>query len=501
MSLETVAQRYAFDRPGYSLIDFIEVGLPVYKLAVIASFLERKSIPVIHEFVLRAIASGLNIDKDVAGFLGIESSYVEDALAELDAAELVAVTPTPDGRKLSLSTRGQQCAIAAEAIAPVTSEIALYFDGIVRKLMTPTNEAYWKYQQIQAAGIKEMSSRPPRRPQLAEINIADARDFSSRLSDLRGKTKRELLALRAIENSQRFFQVAQLLVYRSTDTGEVDFSVIVDSKSSESHRAVLLKGGGLSRLGIESPTEVPKLDIVGQFTTAQVVELEEGTAQAASVLESALDAVNVLTSGDDSEEAKVGAAGEEGTLAALERAAIEVRSIPIRYLEVFEHPGYLEDALVNARDRLMIIAPWIKQAVLDRNRMKHILNLIESSCKVYIGWGIGKGDRAFANDISVVHRLQELHDQYPNMFFVDLGNTHEKVLIKDRDYVITTSFNWLSFKGDPNRTLRYERGVHVSHPHIVDQEFEKLVARFEDSKETKASGEQLTALAAKFAKA
>jgi hypothetical protein len=61
---------------------------------------------------------------------------------------------------------------------------------------------------------------------------------------------------------------------------------------------------------------------------------------------------------------------------------------------------------------------------------------------------------------------------------VRLGNTHAKVLIKDSDFAAVTSFNWLSFKGDPNRTFRDEQGTLLQEQGLVDQKFNELAGRF-----------------------
>lgn len=40
------------------------------------------------------------------------------------------------------------------------------------------------------------------------------------------------------------------------------------------------------------------------------------------------------------------------------------------------------------------------------------------------------------------------------------------------------SFNWLSFKGDPRRTFREERGLLVNDPQVVDAQFDATIGRF-----------------------
>ena len=53
-----------------------------------------------------------------------------------------------------------------------------------------------------------------------------------------------------------------------------------------------------------------------------------------------------------------------------------------------------------------------------------------------------------------------------------------KVLISDRQFIVTTSFNWLSFRGDPNRTFRDEQGMFVGVRDVIDKRFDHLAPRF-----------------------
>lgn len=69
-------------------------------------------------------------------------------------------------------------------------------------------------------------------------------------------------------------------------------------------------------------------------------------------------------------------------------------------------------------------------------------------------------------------RLNKLAERFPNVVVGCLGFTHAKLLIWD-DSQITTSFNWLSFRGDQDRTYRQELGILVkNHPTGVDSLYE-----------------------------
>src|SRR3546814_11298097 len=71
------------DRPGFNLVDFEEVGLPVYRLTSTVLTLQPKSYPPIEEFVLRSVEVGRDEVATVAGLLGISPTIVEGTASTL----------------------------------------------------------------------------------------------------------------------------------------------------------------------------------------------------------------------------------------------------------------------------------------------------------------------------------------------------------------------------------------------------------------------------------
>lgn len=60
-------------------------------------------------------------------------------------------------------------------------------------------------------------------------------------------------------------------------------------------------------------------------------------------------------------------------------------------------------------------------------------------------------------------------------------NTHAKILIYDGVWV-NTSFNWLSFRGDSDRTYRMEEGTLVAIPARVDKEYARYRALIDEQR-------------------
>lgn len=76
--------------------------------------------------------------------------------------------------------------------------------------------------------------------------------------------------------------------------------------------------------------------------------------------------------------------------------------------------------------------------------------------------------------------MENLARRYSEHFtFTRIRNTHAKVLIFD-DTWISTSFNLLSFRGDPSRTYRMEEGTLVRDLAIADAQYERLIQRIRD---------------------
>ena len=50
---------------------------------------------------------------------------------------------------------------------------------------------------------------------------------------------------------------------------------------------------------------------------------------------------------------------------------------------------------------------------------------------------------------------------------MEIGTAHQKLVVRDREEAIVTSFNWLSFRPRPDRTVRMETGTRIDDPVAV----------------------------------
>lgn len=448
MTPEEVARRYA-DRPGYSLVSYGEVGLPVWKISLRAEVLEHKQINAFSEFTLRCVASGVSDAGDIRRLLGLHDRVAKVTLVELLGSDdlFYGARPGDTTTSLTLTPKGRKTLETAVSIVPEETVIEIDYDGLLRKPV-PFIERWLTPFELREIGAREIPPARVRPPELEQLDLAAVDGVIKRLGQKR-HAKRELLALKAIERRRRVFNRAVILVYRSETGPEVQVAFAIDGRLSEEHEQAFARAD-LAR----------KLGIVADKRPAATEPLPEP--------------IRILV-----EEALQDEAADQPTETPAEEAAAP-RDAVVTALATYDHPEFLQRALEEASDRLLIISPWITRAVVDSRFLAQLRNRLDDGVDVFIGWGIAKLNQPDKDiDSSVKLEFDRIAQRYPYTFSPQrLGTTHSKVLVLDRSFVIHTSFNWLSFKGDPKRTYRDEHGFLVRDPAIIDSVFSEWRPRF-----------------------
>jgi len=94
VSPEEVARTYQF-RDGFELVDYAEVGLPIFRLTIESITLAQRVLPTIHEFSMRSLGLSEGSSEDVARTLGLKGDVISAALANL--VDEALVMRVPDG--------------------------------------------------------------------------------------------------------------------------------------------------------------------------------------------------------------------------------------------------------------------------------------------------------------------------------------------------------------------------------------------------------------------
>lgn len=162
-------------------------------------------------------------------------------------------------------------------------------------------------------------------------------------------------------------------------------------------------------------------------------------------------------------------AGQE-VAAAVEVAAAAGGAI----LQTKDHRDELRGQLERATRELLLISPWLTTDAVDGDLLGWLEKALkrEAKLRIVVGYGIGDDpnrsrdpalQRKAADQKQAIASLQTLGRRFKDrLTLVEVGNTHQKILVRDRKEAVITSFNWLSFRPRPGQKVRLETGMRVT---------------------------------------
>ena len=505
MTTEDIAARYN-KLPGFRLVSYQNVALPIWIATFDALVIAEKKIPVVDEFILRAVERGVLTTKDLAGFLGLSEKMVTRRLGGLLADDYVRVKATGDGQpsNIELSFRGTQALQEAGRTRPRRERIAILYDGIARRpiLGKLSRESILRPQHVKQFGLFEVpalpTSRPPNDEELGKIDFSKAVPKELR-KDL---SIHQVLTATKVGNLDRRAREAVMLVYCGvTDEDQVAVRFYsLDARPMPEVDRGFQQNGGLQKLDLQAQLRSHREALTKELAQDQdfqiVVEFAKAQTDSAGVAEKLAEGAKLKSAIEEKEQElkqQTLASGEidrlkkevaelNGAKVAAEKRVAQVQG---RALEPHEHVPIFERALNEAHKRLMIISPWIRDDIMS-SKLAKVESLLRRKIEVYIGYGITirKCDEHNLNKGQKTEKFfAEMVRKYPNMHFVRLGDTHAKVLVKDSDILVIGSFNWMSFGGydwafNGQHTIREEMSYLVKEPIEVNRVFERFAQRF-----------------------
>lgn len=466
MSLEQILEQAAHARPGYELATFKEAGLPVYVLTLRILTLERKPLGPIDEGVLRAVQSGLDNPADIVSFLGLSVNVLTPVLAGLNTTEQINYSCAVGdvSAKVTLSAKGRLTLAELSVTRPQERTVRVCFDALTRRLLFVTPEQLNRPRDMRDFGYFEVPAGQAKRPEVDDISL---QDFDRVLQQQRSglEDKGELLAIRRVERREIHYMGCVMLFYRNqARRDDVDVAFWREDGPALEHETCFRSLGGPEQVGAKVLATQP----VEGTPTLSDVEVEPSVAPSQASIEP----------GDEP------ASGTQSATSAAPTPQVDT----LQSVLCHEHPALLRKALMSSQKRLLIISPWIRHQVVNWEFVASLEALLRKGVDVHIGYGIDDGDtggraNAAQNKLPITPQaerdLQLLVSKYPNFKFVYVGNTHRKSLVSDDSFAVTTSFNWLSFKGDPRDKPRDEHGVVIRKKLYVDQQYDEGIALLE----------------------
>lgn len=493
--VDDVLNRLASLHAGFRLVEFEEVGLPFFELRLDVMAQKRHELPIIDEFVMHLAHSGLRSSVDIGGMLGLDPALVQRSVVSLLQSDYIDYPIRSGGREVVLTQLGTKVLEERMDQVPVRAELHIGFDRLLWKLSTTWMRDWEAVHSFKQSGARAIPARRKRRPEVEEVDLPTLNRMLAGLPHAR-RAQIDYDILQVLNLGARTKVLpALMLVFVADDHSTARVSFAIDGHHSPEHDRAFEDIDGLNRLGInpadpasldqdrpELPDDLEALQ-PEQSTTDALAERRRATKVAldAALAEAAVEelAVARVQKPDRSGHPEPGGEHIDDLRRQLEKLETLEEALPLRPISTFEHRLLLEDAIQNARQRLLVISPWIRSSVVDKRFLERLNELCVSGVRVHIGYGIRKND-VEGHDESAIKALAKLARRHTNLVVRDMGNTHAKVLVWD-DRMVLTSFNWLSFRGDPHRRYRQEAGIFVGERSYVDREYERHRTEIESS--------------------
>lgn len=152
-----------------------------------------------------------------------------------------------------------------------------------------------------------------------------------------------------------------------------------------------------------------------------------------------------------------------------EEPKVQSQTDDLSTLTIWETKQKFIEALNNVKEKILIESPWIKRATQEYIPLFE--KLLKDKKQLTILYGISEKDE---HDIYTLRKVEELQKQHKDKFklihlpthfaeiHLRLTGTHRKLVIKDNEYYIHGSFNFLSFGKNERQQVANEESLLIS---------------------------------------
>lgn len=469
-------------RPGYELLGTCRVGVPVYQINARLVLSKARDVPLVLEFVLKAIQRGLRYETSIAALLGLPQENVHEAVLTGMHEGFVELSAdsSPEVTRLSLSTDGEDALAGGGVVRTELLNHSFFFDGILRK---PVWLGFSKTLSPKHAFDIGLPEIPPSRVAQPKIQDIDLKELTKVIRSSKGRdySKSVVTDVKFIERIARRVLPVDSVVYRGIDG--VFGSVLIDGVMEALDLENAIREQDLfawADVKLESAQYEWDLDPeVIRATEALGIDITE-VVKAAREVQAAKDAVETARKAQAAEDEDADGTRMRLREAEERRAAAESRRdrLPARIMGVFDHYPLLIETLRTADQSVTLVTPWITKSVVTPEFVEELRLALERGVEIRIGYGLDEWGKD-NSDPECVSMIEELRGDSHKLSIKHLGDSHSKILIVDREFAVIGSFNWLSFRGDPARKKRWETSVKIVDDVFVQEAYEYVSPLFE----------------------
>lgn len=166
----------------------------------------------------------------------------------------------------------------------------------------------------------------------------------------------------------------------------------------------------------------------------------------------------------------------------IEPVANSDKSHSVEELTIWETKEKFLEALNTVKEKILIESPWIRKATNEY--LPLFKKLLKDGKKLVILYGV---DQYAEHDEETLNKLKKLANEYShNFMLVDLPEhlyysgirgTHRKIMIKDNEYFISGSFNFLSFGRNQHQRVANEESYLIRSG--VEKKWKSIMEEYE----------------------
>jgi hypothetical protein len=391
MSPEEVARKYQF-REGFRLVDYGEVGLPIFRLTIEAVTMAHRIMPTIQEFAMRCLAFGETRELDVARMLGLKPDVIRGAMNALISDGYVSRQPAAgDAHSFRLTEEGEVRLTLDREEVPQEEMIVIDYDGIRRLPLRLTGESVVRASELHTAGAVQIRPYPAEAPPVDELPVPDVAKVIRRQGG--EDFNRTVLALKRIVRRNNVFREAVGLVFAGENSEEVQVAFAIDGKLSDAHERAFAEHAGPRKMGFVRAINVadkrkrlekllgrPIMRGLPDPTELRATRREEAEAFAqVNSVRSVAGRLRHRARRSDPAVAALAAAEER-----LQVARHALNSYEVRPLACFEQTELLDEALRETRRSLLITSAGIQPSIVSGARLRELDMLASAGAQLEI---------------------------------------------------------------------------------------------------------------------
>ncbi|MHC5728132.1 MAG: phospholipase D-like domain-containing protein, partial [Nostoc sp.] len=401
-----IRRRYLL--PEAIVIDCKPIGYPFHVLNVDLTYLANRQLHLAEEFVMKCINHELNKHKEIALFLGMDENLIEKVVSELLSKGLITREDFLKLTDLGLNSLEQQT-----VLAPISETKTFYIDALNGKI----SEKFYLNRLDSKKNNSALNKiiKKPRKGHIEDI-VEYYENIEKLLQNYNSSSRIELIQVNNIEKVYTEWHELLLVLYqRNPEDKEIEYEIFSRGNIQVEYRTTIEQLYAEGKKILDPIFQEIEQDKLSNDNLVERQILTTINNENIKTVEKLSAKIQSLEDPDFLIDCKNKSIKEERKKLKEELDQIKAQSKISEIIHTYEHRDYLFNTFKEAKQRVMIVSPWIRRYVVDQEFLEMLEATLNRKIQVYIFYGI-KGSNQ-QNDPSSIKKLEELSNKYKNLRF------------------------------------------------------------------------------------